>query len=52
MKLYEFDKIGLTTFCKALTWHKTADILEGPRQFVERHFVEYDIWWNKTTGRM
>ena len=23
-----------------------------PRQFVERHFVEYDIWSNKTTGRM
>ena len=23
-----------------------------PRQFVERHFVEYDIWLNKTTGRI
>ena len=23
-----------------------------PRQFVERHFVENDIWSNKTTGRM
>ena len=23
-----------------------------PREFVERHIVKYDIWLNKTTGRM
>ena len=26
--------------------------LKDPRRFVERHFVEYDIWSNNTTGRM